>query len=870
MRSGLPTLTDAFVGLGPRVAGRALDTVALRTGDSVVTRQDLGERIAERIAELALPTRSMVVLQGESSLEWAVTYLALLADRHVPLLAGDRAERLVESWSPAAVVRADNGGMTMDRSDVEPTPLHPDLALLMSTSGSTGNPKLVRLSHENLVSNASSIAEFLALSPDDVGITTLPLHYCFGLSVLHSHLIAGASVALTSASVVDPCFADALAEHGVTNIAGVPHTYELIEQAGPERLRVPSLRLLTQAGGRMAPQAVERWNDRACSWGAEFVVMYGQTEATARMAYLPPAIATRRPGAIGVPIPGGSFRIEPVVDPADGELTDERRHDQDDETVGELVYSGPNVMLGYACEPSDLSLGRTVEELRTGDLARFHRDDGVYEIVGRTARFVKPFGLRIDLDALQHDLSEFAETADMVVTGDDDGLVICAPGACAPALAGEAVGRTGLPSALVTVDTDSPIVRTDSGKFDFAAMMRCARATTRTTTGNPDPGPTPHDAASIAAVFATVLGRSDVKPSDTFVSLGGDSLSYIECSFRLEAVLGRLPPDWHLLPIGRLSPRRRRRHVVAVDTTVLLRVAGIFAIVATHMGLRFTPGGAHLMLAVVGYNLSRFLLPIEHGRARLAAGLRTAGRVAVPTVLWVAAGLALGANFGVGTLLLVNNYVGPRSHAGDEWHFWFIEIFVHVTLLITFVSLVAPVRRFERRRPYLTALVALGLLLLLRLDWAWMNDWYNLRFRTHGVAWFVALGWLLHQSDTRAKRLFTTALVVATVWGFFDYAPREVFVIGGLLVLVAAREVVLPRRFAQLMVVLASASMWIYITHFTFWPPLVDALGVRLAYVPTIMLGVAAWAVAERLTRLVVHQWTHRQVGLARHDVRIA
>ena len=192
----------------------------------------------------------------------------------------------------------------------------------------------MRLSHRNLASNARAIAEYLALTPDDRGITSLPLHYCYGLSVLHSHLAAGAGVVLTSASVVDPCFAAALRDGAVTNIAGVPHTYALLDQAGPDRVHVPTLRFMTQAGGRMPAERVRAWLDRTERWGVDLVVMYGQTEATARMAYLPPALARRHPGAIGRAIPGGHLELRPVEGVPDG--------------VGELVYRGDNVMLGYA------------------------------------------------------------------------------------------------------------------------------------------------------------------------------------------------------------------------------------------------------------------------------------------------------------------------------------------------------------------------------------------------------------------------------------------------------------------------------------------------------------------------------------------
>lgn len=787
-----------------------------------------------------------MLLSGEASVDWVVSYLALLDGGHVPLLAGGQSDRLIAAWSPAATVVASSEGVQIEycgSPGVETggagPDLHPELALLLSTSGSTGDPKLVRLSHSNLSSNARAIGDFLGLGPQDCGITSLPLHYCYGLSVLHSHLMAGASVVLSTASVVDPCFRDAMRRHAVTNVAGVPHTFDLLDQAGPDAVRVPSLRFLTQAGGKLPADSVRRWLDRTASWGADFIVMYGQTEATARMAYLPPHLGQRRPDAIGVPIDGGSFRIEPDAP-------------SDPPEVGELVYRGPNVMLGYATCAADLAAGRTVDELRTGDIARYHADDGVYEIVGRRARFIKPFGLRVDLDALERDLS-----GDVAVAGDDDGVVVCALESTDPLATVDAiVRRTDLPRSSVVVMTAST-PRTATDKTDYQAIIRLGREDARrreaSTTTIEDPSAS-STTSRVAAVYRSVLGHRDVTPSDSFVSLGGDSLSYIECSIRLEHVLGRLPADWHLRPIAKFEQRRRGRFVTRVDTTLTLRAIAICLVVATHMHLAFVPGGAHLLLAVVGYNLARFMSPIEPTRQRVLAGARTAARVAIPTMLWVGGGLLLGATYGLGTLLLVNNYIGPASHSGDHWHFWFIEVVVHVTVLTIALMAIPAVRRADRRFAYTTASIVFVVLLILRWEWAQMGDWYNLRFRTHGVAWLVGLGWLVQRSDTRAKRLVTAAAIVLTVPGFFDYPPRERFIAASLLVLLFLPEIPIPRVLMKPTAALAAASMWIYITHFTFWPPLVDLVGTRAAYVPTILGGIAVWAVFERSTPFVARR----------------
>lgn len=831
MREGaLPSgVVDAAA--APSLARALLDggdpaQVALVEDGARLTYGALAGRVAARREELGLGSRSVVVLAGATSAELVVTYLALLEAGHVPLLAGDHAERQAAAWSPAAVVTARADGIEVDRRPGPAPTLHPDLALLLSTSGSTGSPKLVRLSHANLVSNAEAIATALDITARDRAITSLPLHYCYGLSVLHSHLAAGASVVLTTASVVDPCFAAAVHDHGVTGIAGVPHTFEMLEAAGPERIHAPSLRVLTQAGGRMAPEAVTRWRERAEGWGVDLFVMYGQTEATARMAILPPERAAGRPGAIGVPIPGGALEVRPV----------EGR----DDDVGELVYRGPNVMLGYAAAPADLALGATLDELRTGDLGRFDPDHGVFEVVGRLSRFTKPFGLRIDLDAVEDRLRP--ALGEVAAGGDDTRLVVAAPGAEVERVRALAAAATGLRPGLVVPLVDAPLPRTASGKVDHAALAAAADATAE------DPAA---EAPSVSAVLASVLGRRELDPAESFVSAGGDSLSYVEATARLERLVGQLPDDWHHRPVAELealAPAGRRRS--RVDTTVLLRAVGICTVVATHMHLTYFPGGAHLLLAVAGFNLSRFQLGLDAASERLRAGLRTVARVAVPTVAWAAVVLAVSDSYGWSTLTLLNDYLGPAHHEDGHWHFWFIEAFVQLTLAATLLLAVPWVRRVDRRLPYGLPLALLGATLLLRdVTWWGIDDPTNLRFRTHGIAFFFVLGWLAHRSRRWWHKLATTALVLATIPGFFHNHQREWFVMGAIVLVTWARSVPLPRRLLPLVSVLAAASMWILIAHFQIWPPLTRLLPLPAAYVLTLASGVGVWFVAERLPR---------------------
>ena len=801
-------------------AGRP-DAPALVEGHRVLTYAGLHAAVTDRADALDLLPRSLVVLGMTNTLEAVITYLAVLQGGHVPLLAGAHHGSLVDAWEPDALIHADADGWSVEHRPGRPDRrLHPDLALLLSTSGSTGAPKLVRLSHENVASNAVAISDYLALTPEDRAVTSLPLHYCYGLSVLHSHLAAGAGVVMTSASVVDPCFAAALREGGVTNIAGVPHTFDLLDQAGAERVHVPTLRFMTQAGGRMAPDRVRSWVDRTDGWGVDLYVMYGQTEATARMAYLAPALARQRPDAIGRPIPGGELELRPVDGAPEG--------------VGEIVYRGPNVMLGYATQPGDLAEGATLHELATGDLGRYDARHGVFEVVGRRSRFVKPFGVRIDLDSVEGGLGEAG--FEVVVTGDDDRVVVGAPGQPVDDVRRRVADLTGLPLAAIVVDA-SAIPRTAAGKVDHGALLR------RT--------PTPRIDASAAGsaeeVFATVLGRRDVSPASTFVELGGDSLSYVECSVLLEERLGRLPSDWHLRRADELDALGVRKGMPRLDTTALLRAAGILFVVSTHMRLWYFPGGSHLMLAVVGYNACRFLFSIGDVAGRVAAAGRSIARLAVPTLAFVGLCMVLVGGYGLPTLGLVNGYVGPADHLDGRWHYWFIEVAVQLLVLTTALLAIGPVRRIEQRFPYAFALALFAVTVGLRE--LWVTD--NLRFQLHGVAWFFVLGWLVYRSNTVATKVTSTVVCALAIHGFFGMPHREWLIASGVVLLLWCREIPMPRFAIRPIATVAAASMAIYVSHFRIWKVLDRNLDRGWAYLLTVLAGIAIWFLADRAMRAV-------------------
>jgi len=384
---------------------------------TVVTYAQLVHRADEIIDKIG--TGSLVAIECENHPDCIAAYLGCLRHRVVPFLVDGALDvvlrhSLYERFLPQAIWSRSfiSGGFEWKICH-KPSPLlHSELALLLSTSGSTGSPRLVRLSRQNLQSNAESIVSYLNITGNDRPITGLPMHYSYGLSVINSHLLAGACLLLTSESVMERNFWAFMKEAAATSFAGVPAMYEMLRRLRFERMELPDLRLLTQAGGRLAPDSVRWFGELAQSRNMRFIVMYGQTEATARISWLPSENLLDKPESIGIAIPGGELMLRD----AQGELITHAGE------VGELVYRGKNVMLGYAETPDELSDEDALNgALPTGDLAR-QDTDGFFYITGRLKRFIKIHGNRIGLDEIERRLQDTGILA--YATGRDDMLMI--------------------------------------------------------------------------------------------------------------------------------------------------------------------------------------------------------------------------------------------------------------------------------------------------------------------------------------------------------------------------------------------------------------------------------------------------------------
>jgi len=813
---------------------RFADAPAVIAGDIRLSHRDLADRVAARARGWG-PARRLVLIEGANTLDSLVAYLAAVQHGHVALVvpAGRDAQSgsVAHAYDPDIVCRA---GADDVRRAVTAHDLHPDLALLLSTSGSTGSPKLVRLSRDNVASNAAAIADYLDLGAGDRAITALPLHYCYGLSVLHSHLVAGASIVLTELSVVDECFWDLFTTAGATSFAGVPHTFELLAASRFEERELPALRYVTQAGGRLDPGSVRRWAGVGRDRGWDFVVMYGQTEATARMAWLPPSLADQHPASIGIAIPGGELTLDESVDARAG--------------VGELVYAGPNVMLGYAEGPADLARGRDIDELRTGDLAR--EVDGLFEIVGRRNRWGKVFGLRLDLDALETELRDDVGHDARVVATDRAVHVFITTGRVAARARAVVTGRCGIPVLAAHVHVLPRVPLTSTGKTDYAALLALAELDGPPETGTSD--------RPVLADFARTLGRADATEADTFVGLGGDSLSYVELATRLsDRFADGLPTGWHTRPIGELEalavgePAATQRRWARLDTTVALRALAILFVVASHVDLVALEGGAHLLLALAGFNFARFQLSAAgSSRTRLRHGLSGVAQLVVPTMLWVGAvAVALG-TYDLTTALFLRELVNA-SEWDDQWQLWFLQSLVWITLAALALTCVPVLYRLERRDPFRFALVVLGVASLARFAEVGLRAGPTQRYTTLVVAFFFVLGWLGACASTRRQRLLVSSLAVVLTVGFFGQWHREVIVLGGFLLILWCSHISLPPLLARACGVLAGASLFIYLTHWQVYPPLEDSGHQWLALVASIAVGIAYGRVVRPLNQAV-------------------
>jgi acyl-CoA synthetase (AMP-forming)/AMP-acid ligase II len=396
-----------------------------------------------------------VVIALDNSAEFVAAYLGAMAAGAVavPMPGGPKSDRLpkaVLDCAPAAIVSDDVTLETLPAAVLTTVPtvittaqvggeraqpfadllargrswsaplssgIDLDLAAIIYTSGSTGEPRGAMLSHLNILSNTRSIVEYLKLTASDRMLVVLPFHYVYGLSLLHTHVAVGGSLVLENRFAFPNLAVKAIAAHEATGFAGVPSTFAiLLHRTNLASRPLPSLRYVTQAGGAMSPAHIREWREALPR--VAFYVMYGATEASARLAYLPPSELERKLGSIGHAIPN----VELAIEREDGTLAGAGE-------VGELVARGANIMAGYWNRPVETAQALGPNGYRTGDLAR-RDEEGYFYIVGRKTDMLKVGAHRVGAREIEDVLNEHPDVHESAVVGEADELMGEVPVAC--------------------------------------------------------------------------------------------------------------------------------------------------------------------------------------------------------------------------------------------------------------------------------------------------------------------------------------------------------------------------------------------------------------------------------------------------------
>ena len=787
------------------------DAPALITENQIVSYTQLALRADDFVQGIRarLPTSitcPLVLLEAVNEPASIIAYLGLLRAGWPVILvaegAGAEHSGIVQTYTPNVLVQRGSHGWQVDLAAHDTVEMHPDLAVLLSTSGTTGAAKLVQLSAQNLQANATAIASYLDIRADDRAITTLPFHYSYGMSVLHIHLLRGAGLVLSEGSLVDPDFRALAQRTGVTSLALVPTQFELFETV----TWLTQLRYITQAGGRLDPVLARRFAEMATAEGWQLFIMYGQTEAGPRMSYLPPCDAADWFHTIGRPIPGGSFRL---IDTAGAEITQSG-------VPGELIYEGPNVMLGYALARTDLAASAGPQILHTGDIAE-RLDNGYYRIVGRASRFIKLFGLRIGLDEVETHLRN--EGHRVYASGTDARLVLFVQDEPRrEALCKSIAKKLKLPVSAVLVEPLQDVPLLASGKVDYRALARRAEAlavSQKQVVLNEE---------GLEGLLKAALSMPVLDLDRNFLDMGGDSLSYLEVQLYLSSRLGHAPAGWERLPLldllaldvpTSLEITVPKGTLQEVSADLLARVAAIFAVITLHATTWPTGGGAYLLLILVGYSLARF----QSGVLFEGQVLHTYRSMLLPLVvcyyILISAAALFRPPIDLEFFLLIENFV-PKVEPHGMTPYWYVSTYVQIILIATLPFALPGLRRTIAAHPLAVGCSALiGSGVVARL--AGLEEIVVLLRHHHPVAalQLLLMGWCVFFAASSAQRGLVSLVILGLWWVCWGDAPTEItlWALLGAGAVVWGLRVHLHRWVARGVMRVGGLTLYLYLLH---------------------------------------------------------
>ena len=829
------------------------DLALLVNRDTTVTYRDLA-RMADAFVDRLPAGSQLIALQACNAVEAIVAYLGCLRHCHPVILLGPESlndGRIVETYRPNFLYLFEDGEWRLIHLTAEPAACTGELAVLLSTSGTTGAPKLVKLSHTNIDSNARAIARYLELSSNERAITTLSFYYSYGMAVVNSHLSVGARIVLTQESLVSDGFWELFHANEVTSLALVPYQFEFLTKIGFKDMSLPSLHYITQAGGRLAADKIREYAQLSQTQGWRLFIMYGQTEASPRISYIPPADLLENLDAIGRPVPGGEIVL---LNDSGGEI------DAANE-IGELVYRGPNVMLGYAENRGDLATPRDVTELRTGDLA-VRKANGYFKIVGRLKRFIKLYGLRINLDDVEIFLT--GQGHRVYCSGTDELLVVFhVDGVDEAAIAATLNAKYNIQKSHIAFRQLPEIPLMPTGKVDYRKLKEESESI--------QVGERSAE-CSISDAFRDILGEKEISPGDSFVSVGGDSLSFLNMSLFLEKKLGYLPGNWPRMTVAQIAALQpSRSFFMKVPIDAILRVIACIFVISSHIyvdHIFFCVGGANVLMMLAGFSMVKYQGERLKTSSVIVLAKSLLGRilliyyaVVIPyfVIFWDSS-----AHFFPRWVLLYANFYPFSTHL---YPYWFISAYVHIILAVILFWRIPLVRRKLDGREHIFGygLLGFGMLAACALKLTEPTPAVFLS-STFSQVHLFALGWCVYHARTLKTKILVLGLAVTAALAFWPNIPvshyaRIYFITGATIALLWIDGITMPRKIGSRVVWMASLSFYIYIVHIApgffaqYVPNMGSAVLTHLIWAGAILVSILmASSVAWAMPR--IERWT--------------
>lgn len=508
----------------------------LKFGDILLTRAEFAQR--EKFKRL-------VFIHSKSMIKIIQVYVTCIMNGDVPYIYDGPTtgfEALISIYRPNLILRGDQL-IFLHNDDHN---LASDLCLLLSTSGSTGSSKFVKVSYKNVYYNTLQILDYLSIDKSDVCFLPLSLAYSYGLSVINTHLIMGSKIILVDpAKMKNPNqFVQSIISSNATYVYGVPELYNIWSVDFERLIEEKSPKVFAQAGGKLSTKLIREWVPKLKKENKKFFVMYGQTEASPRISYAEGSELITFPDSIGHGLRGSRLDIQ---------KSDEHSN------VGELVYQGPNVAAGYALSLADLKFLKYFGRLKTSDYAQ-KLSNGSYKIVGRSNRFIKINSKRYGLDDIQEKVNqEF--NVEVYLAQSSDQVVCISTFAVKPVLLRKIAKRVALllhlrPNDLITFRRAAipknerlkvvyPKLLEGLRLFDIEMLLTeflelCKNRFVRNTEKD------------VQSAFSRIFSRK-VSQNDSFSSLQGDSIQLIDAELSLEELGIKLPNNWTELVVSELE-----------------------------------------------------------------------------------------------------------------------------------------------------------------------------------------------------------------------------------------------------------------------------------------------------------------------------